>query len=78
VAEARARLAVLIPLVVFAIGAVVAIAIGMLLHLFPKAVHLGDLEIPVAAVVALVLVVAITAAGFIADSKAPRPGAARG
>jgi hypothetical protein len=74
VGVARAKVAVLIPVVVFVAATVVAIAVGMLLHQFPKAIHSGGVEIPIAPVVALVLVVVITAAGFIADSRAPSPG----
>ncbi|MBM2812199.1 MAG: hypothetical protein HW416_2958 [Chloroflexi bacterium] len=71
---ARIRLAVLIPVVVFSAAAIAAIAVGVLLLQVPKAIHSGGIEIPIAPLVALVLVVVITAAGFIADSKTPSPG----
>lgn len=70
---ARAKVAVIIPVVVFAAAAVVAVAVGMLLLQIPKAMHLGSAEVPIAPLVALVLVIIITAAGFIADSRAPNP-----
>jgi hypothetical protein len=57
----RARTAILIPLVVFSAAAVIAIAIGLFLHLVPHG------SAPLAA---LILVVIITAAGFVASGRA--------
>jgi len=56
----RIRRAILIPVAVFAAAAAVAIFIGWLLHLAPH----GS-----APAVALVLVLLITAAGFVASSR---------
>jgi hypothetical protein len=56
----RARTAILIPLVVFSAAAAVAIAIGMLLHLVPH----GS-----APAIALLLVLLITAAGFVTSAR---------
>jgi len=61
----RTRNAILIPVAVFASAAVVAIFIGGLLHLAPH----GS-----APAVALVLVLLITAAGFVASSREPEQG----
>ena len=60
----RLKTAVGIPLVVFPAAAVAAVAIGMLLLYLPR---------PVAPWVALVMVIAATAAGFIASSRADSP-----
>jgi CHASE2 domain-containing sensor protein len=54
----RARTAIVLPVIVFAIAAVIAIAIGILLHQVPHGWP---------PVVALVLVLIVTAAGFIAS-----------
>jgi hypothetical protein len=81
----RVRPAILIPLLVFPVAAIVAIAIGMLLHLVKdftcdevcehaRSLHqatgpLAEFGTPV---VALILVVIITAAGFIASGMGPK------
>ncbi|HZT06799.1 MAG TPA: hypothetical protein VFC51_07185 [Chloroflexota bacterium] len=72
----RVRTAVLIPLVVFPSAAVVAILIGVMLHIVKSNAEaimppgLADFATPV---VALILVVLITAAGFIASAAAGNP-----
>jgi hypothetical protein len=74
---ARARLAVLIPIGVLLTAAVVAIAVGLLLHQVPKAIHTGGIEIPIAPLVALILVLIVMGAGWVADSRAPQPATPR-
>jgi hypothetical protein len=58
----RATTAIVLPIVVFAIVAAVAIAIGILLHQVPHGT---------APAAALLLVLLITAAGFIASYAVP-------
>lgn len=65
----RIRMAVLLPLVVFPVAAAVAIAFGWLLHQVPEDVPFGSLHVPIPTLVALVFVLAITAAGFIASAR---------
>ena len=66
----RIKTAVVLPLIVFPVAAVVAIAIGVLLLQLPRKIDAGGLEVPLAPLVALTLVVVVTAAGFIASSRA--------
>jgi hypothetical protein len=69
----RARPAVLIPLVVLIFVGAIAVAIGMFLHFVEGSTHgMGALAEYTTPLAALVLVVIVTAAGFIADSMAPR------
>ena len=69
----RIRTAVAIPVVVFAIAAAIAISIGMLLHLVRDTAEAsmprGTAEFATP-VVALLLVLLITIAGFIASAAA--------
>ena len=65
----RVRLAVLLPLVVFAVAAAVAIAFGWLLHQVPEEIPLGGLHVPIPPLVALALTLGITAAGFIVSAR---------
>src|SRR5688500_7316497 len=70
----RVRSAIVLPLVVFAVAAVIAIGIGMLLHFVEGIVHdmhLGEIGAYVTPLVALLVVVAVTAAGFIASGMGP-------
>ena len=59
----RLREAVLLPLMVFPAAAVIAIAIGVLLHMVPRFYAPG---------VALLLTILVTAAGFFFSSRADR------
>jgi hypothetical protein len=73
----RVRTAIVFPIVVFAVCAAIAIGVGMLLHLVHNVSHGSGspfIEEFATPLMALALVLAVTAAGFIASAGAgPAP-----
>jgi len=72
----RVRSAITLPVIVFSVAAVIAIAIGMLLHLVRDLAEESQspLEVYATPIVALILVLVITVGGFIASGMAgPAP-----